>query len=203
MFKHHLLKLATTALNELAESSANDPVSESHYLSLWVTQAIKQKRFDVCLSQQLKEWQQSARTLGQGANLKQQFMSIKRDIEHVDSFSAGVNKSVIEALLSDTEASDWQVSYQLIGRKKLSVKMQQPSSLVIDSACFDKAFDDSGRFVGELVIYIRGDKAQFFKRAYELGVLCYKLSDYKSNVKFHGQFVIAPDNNYPSLPESF
>lgn len=203
MFKHHLLQLATTALDELAESSANDPVSESHYLSLWVTQAIKQKRFDICLSQQLKEWQQSARTMGQGANLKQQFMSIKRDIEHVDGVSAGVTKSVIEALLSDIEASDWQVSYQTIGRKKLSVKMQQSSSLVIDSDSFDKAFDDNGLLVGELFIYLRGDKVEFFKRAYELGVLCYRLSDYKSNVKFHGQFVIAPDNNYPSLPEFF
>lgn len=201
LFKEHLTLLTTTALAELAESSSNDPVSESHYLSLWVTQAIKNKRFDLCMSPLLKQWQQSARTLGQAANLKHQFESIKHDYQYVNNINDAMTKDGLLTLFNAIETTDWQVSYQHLGRKKVAVKMQCSSSLVVDNESFEKAFDENGLLVNQINLFIRGDNKHFFKAAYDCGILCFKLSDYKSVVKFHGQYVIAANNNYPSIAE--
>ncbi|MGB0897902.1 MAG: DUF2913 family protein [Psychrobium sp.] len=201
LFKEHLALLTTTALTELAKSSANDPVSESHYLSLWVTQAIKNKRFDLCMSPLLKQWQQSARTLGQGANLKHQFESIKHDYQHVDNLGETITKDSLLTLFNVIEAADWQVNYQHLGRKKVAIKMLSSSSLVVDNESFEKAFDENGLLVNQINLFIRGNNKHFFKAAYDCGMLCFKLSDYKSVVKFHGQYVIAANNNYASIAE--
>uniref|UniRef100_UPI0018F24C26 DUF2913 family protein n=1 Tax=Vibrio harveyi TaxID=669 RepID=UPI0018F24C26 len=77
-FYQELYKLVTEGLAELQASidagkTPNNPVSETHFISAWVTKAIKQQRYAHCMAKTLMNWQQQARSMGQKAQLRLQF----------------------------------------------------------------------------------------------------------------------------------
>jgi len=49
--------------------------------------------------------------------------------------------------------------------------------------------------------FIRGNHQEFVSRAWKAGFLVHKVSDYKSTVKYHGEYRIYPKNHGESLAE--
>lgn len=202
MFKEQLVTLVTAALEdvETAKSQgrvANNAKSEAHFLSLWVTQAIKQKRFSASMAPLLKNWQQQARTLGQGANLKQEFSHIKLCYQQAcERFN---DDKVLQ--LIDSLDDSWQVGWRANIGKKESLKLNRASSLVVNQDEFDAVFETQQ--TQQFSIFLRGQQQEFIEMALGLGILCFKVSDYKSPIKFHGQFIIDTKNNYSAIPQFF
>lgn len=202
MFKQELLSLVTQGLNdlELAQAKGKVPknsLSESHFFSVWVGQVLKQKRFDISLVPMLTAWQQQARTLGAGANLKQVFAQLKSTYSGIEQASVPLKPEVLENLIASLEGSQWQVSYVDRISKKMSIKTQGLSSLVICDNDLQQAFTAKQT----LHCYVRGQHAQFVDHCYALGLLAYKVTDYKSAVKFHGEYMLHANNNKLKLPE--
>ncbi|WP_305416054.1 DUF2913 family protein, partial [Photobacterium leiognathi] len=77
-FYNEILNVVTEGLSTLvaaqeAGKTQKNPVSETVFLSAWVTKMIKQQRFDHCVSKTLLQWQKQSRTMGKNAQLKVQF----------------------------------------------------------------------------------------------------------------------------------
>jgi len=201
MFKQHLLSLVTQGIDDLAQAQScgrvpKNGLSESHFFSVWIGQSIKSKRFDICVVPLLKSWQQQARTSGAGANLKHHFVMLKQGYSNVPQEQTFDTRTV-EELVSALEGLQWQVTNHVVLGKKSSIKSQGLSSLVIAPADFAAGFGQSG----QLSVYVRGDLQQFVDSCYELGLLAFKMTEYKSIVKFHSHFILDAQNNHHSLPQ--
>lgn len=206
LFREQVYTLATQALESLAQSQANgkvpnNPLSESHFFSVWVSKSLKEKSFDVCMAPLLKHWQQCARTQGAGANLKSEFQSIKNTYQTLDSIGHVVTKQKIENLIACLSTNDWQVNIEPSIGKKHSIKKEKASSLVIDNSKFSCVFNESNELKSALSVFVRGDQQSFIDVAHQQGLLVFKVTDYKSMVKFHGEFIIAPNNNFNAVAQ--
>ncbi len=200
MFKELLLGLVTQGLADLAQAQENGKVpknslSESHFFSVWIGQAIKSKRFDVCLFPLLKRWQQEARTSGAGADLKTTFAQLKSTYSGVVGQPAATKETLAQLVLL-LDAQQWQVTTDTMLGKKTSIKSQGNSSLVIAPTEFDNGFNKSS----QISCYVRGDQQQFIDACYSLGLLVFKKTEYKSIVKFHSHMTLDADNNDQALP---
>lgn len=206
LFREHLYQLSVNALDSLNVAQSNgkvpkNPLSESHFFSVWVSKSLKEKSFDVSMVSLLKQWQQRARTQGAGANLKSEFESIKQTYEGLDNTEHVVTHKQITALMETLTTLDWQINIESHISKKHSVKKEKHSSLVMTNNHLNDSFDSVGILNAPISLFIRGENKAFIDSAYQQGMLVFKVTDYKSIVKFHGEFIIAPNNNFTDMPE--
>jgi len=201
MFKHHLLSVVNQGLLALdvAQSKGKVPknnLSESHFFSVWVGQAIKSKQFDISVLAILKAWQQQARTQGAGANLRQIFSHLQSTYSPLAD-SAALSNEQFEAMLKMLGELGWQLTCDITIKKKLAITSNGNSSLVMAEDDRDNVFLTKNK----VSCYVRGQQQQFIDVCYALGILVFKVTDYKSAVKFHGEFILQINNNYNQLAQ--
>jgi hypothetical protein len=202
---HHVVSSALIDLNEAQNKGKipRNPLSETHFLAAWTTNAMKKKRFDTDVLPTLQAWQRKARSLGKDAALVTTFTNIKNTYEHV--FDADLNpkivtKTQVSDLCESLTLSQWLVNTDLEVGEKLNRHSAGKASLIISSDEFESHFAE-GELVKPISLYVRGDVTEALKAAYEQSLLLYKVTDYKSKVKYHGEYIIYPHNDGVYLPE--
>ncbi|MCP5076742.1 MAG: DUF2913 family protein [Psychromonas sp.] len=209
LFSQEIYTLISTALTELQASQASgrtpqNPLNEAHYLGAWVTTAMKQKRFDGITVPTLKAWQSKARSLGKNAGLKEQFIYLEKCYSQVLDETKqvqAVNLSQLQALIAKLEAEQWMVNTDLIVGNKLNRHSGGAASLIICEQQMLDCFNEEGVLIKAISLYLRGDLQELVTGAFEQNLLLHKMTDYKSKVKYHGEFVIYPNNDGDKLPE--
>ena len=207
-FSTSIYQVVTQALTELNEAQLKgklpkNPVSETHFLAAWTTNAIKKKRFESEVVPSLTIWQRKARSLGKNAALVETFTAIKKSYEHVldDNLKTKpVNKDQLIKLCEKLAESQWMVNTDLEVGDKLNRHSGGQASMIICSQAFENNFE-YGLLAKPLSLYIRGDVPEALQAAYEQSLLLYKVTDYKSKVKYHGEFIVYPNNDGTFLPE--
>lgn len=208
-FNQEIYKLVSEGLQELAESQQSgktpqNPVSETHFLSAWVTKAIKQQRFDHCVAKTLVAWQQQARSMGKNARLKQQFEHIRQTYAGIPRDADAVKPTTeqqIQALYRELEQADWLVTTGYEVNRKVTHHTDGQASLVVCAKQYQDAISAQGEIIKPISLYIRGDVKHLIDTAYQQGLLLYKVTDYKSKVKYHGEYIVYPHNEGAHLPE--
>ncbi len=209
LFSQEIYKLISSALAELDASQASgktarNPLSEAHYLGAWVTMAMKKKRFDPIVLETLQGWQRQARSLGKNAGLKEQFIYLEKCYSQVLDADKQVQPVCIEQLnnlYSALRELQWLVTTDLEVGDKLNRHSGGQDSLIV---CVDKivgSFDIQGTLSKPLSLYVRGNQQVIIDLAFKQNLLLYKKTDYKSKVKYHGEFIVYPNNDGHSLPE--
>ncbi|MEI6895746.1 MAG: DUF2913 family protein [Colwellia sp.] len=209
LFSQEIYSLISTALSELeaSQTSGRTPknaLNEAHYLGAWVTTAMKQKRFDRITVPTLKAWQSKARSLGKNAGLKEQFYYLQQCYNQVLDANHQVQTvryAQIEKLVAQLEAEQWMVNTDLIVGDKLNRHSGGATSLIICEQQLNNNFDDKGVLIKPISLYLRGDLHILINHAFVQNLLLHKITDYKSKVKYHGEFVIYPNNDGDQLPE--
>lgn len=209
LFSHEVYKLITSALNELKASQASartphNPLSEAHFLGAWVTTAIKQKRFDSVVLETLKGWQSQARSLGKNAGLKEQFTYLEKcysQILDTDQQLQPVTKEQFNKLYAALNELQWMVTTDLKVGDKLNRHSGGKDSLVVCAEKTADSFNKQNILIAPLSLYVRGNQQLIIDLAFKQNLLLYKKTDYKSKVKYHGEFIVYPNNNGNSLPE--
>ncbi|NAW66055.1 DUF2913 family protein [Photobacterium halotolerans] len=209
VFYQALNKLVNEGLAELQSSVAagktpNNPVSETHFMSAWITKVIKQQRYDHCVAKTLLGWQQMARSMGKQAQLKLKFEHLAWALSGVlteEGTTSAVKAEQLDALYSALQQLDWVVATEYEVNRKVTHHTDGQASLVVCAMQFKEAFDEAGVLVKPLSVYVRGNTQQCIDLAYQQGLLLYKVTDYKSLVKYHGEYLLYPDNAGDYLPE--
>jgi len=202
---HQVVSQALVDLNE-AQSKGKipkNPLSETHFLAAWTTNAIKKKRFDSDVVPTLIIWQRKARSLGKNAGLVEIFTAIKNNYEHVfdeNLKTKPVDKKQISALCETLTEQQWMVNTDLEVGEKLNRHSGGQASMIICSQAFENDFEHN-LLAKPISLYIRGDVTEAVQAAYKQSLLLYKVTDYKSKVKYHGEYVIYPNNDGTFLPE--
>ncbi|NIY93814.1 DUF2913 family protein [Vibrio diazotrophicus] len=201
--------VVNSALSELAaehESGklVNAPVANNHFLVHWVSKAIKTQRFDRCVVDDLTRWLKAGRSKGNQSELLFTFKRISAFYKNFYQSETNnvITDSKIEALLDQMEQADWEVSTSepLVGAGKVQIFTDGQNSLALCSEQCDSCFD------GELMVkpmnwFVRGNHAQFVEMASAAGFMVHKQTDYKSNVKYHGEYLVFPANQGKQLAE--
>ncbi|WP_064603428.1 DUF2913 family protein [Photobacterium sp. J15] len=209
-FYQEIYKLVSDGLNELAESvqsgkTPGNPVSETNFLNLWVTKVIKQQRYHHCVAKTLLGWQQQARSMGKNAQLKQQFDHIRQTLAGIpreeNDEAKPTTAAQIHSLYEKLEQADWVVATEYEVNRKVTHHTDGQASLVVCAKQYKESVSEQGEVVKPLSFYIRGDVREFVDAAYEQGLLMYKVTDYKSIVKYHGEYMVYPVNAGMCLPE--
>jgi hypothetical protein len=207
-FSTSIHQVVTTALADLHEAQLKgkipkNPLSETHFLAAWTTNAMKKKRFESDVLPTLKIWQRKARSLGKNAALVETFEAIKAHYEHVfdqDLKAKPVHKQQIIDLCDKLTELQWMVNTDLEVGEKLNRHSAGQASMIICSQQFEQCFED-GLLVKPISLYIRGDLPEALQAAFEQSLLLYKVTDYKSKVKYHGEYIIYNNNEGEFLPE--
>ncbi|MEZ8143845.1 hypothetical protein A1OO_08855 [Enterovibrio norvegicus FF-33] len=202
-----------SALSELNDAKAagkiqNNPVSEDSFLCRWVAQSIKKQRFDNVVLKDLTRWVQQGRSMGKHANLKGQMLHIASVYHH--QFPDGdehvaVTIAQFDDLLTELEKNDWMVHTDQEISRKMRVISDGQHSFVANSAAVEKSFNEAGELVKPMSLYVRGPEAWFIEAFLANGLLATKVTDYKSIIKYHGEYKIWPRNQADCLvvlPES-
>jgi hypothetical protein len=202
---HHVVCSALTELNEAQAKGKipRNPLSETHFLAAWTTNAMKKKRFETDVLPTLQTWQRKARSLGKDAALVTTFTAIKNTYEHVfdaDFKPKAVTKTQMSNLCEALSSLQWLVNTDLEVGEKLNRHSAGQASLIISSDQFESHFI-SDELIKPISLYIRGDVGEALQTAYEQCLLLYKVTDYKSKVKYHGEYIIYPNNDGLFLPE--
>lgn len=209
LFSQEIYTLIDSALSELTASqesgrTPNNALSEAHYLGAWVTTAIKSKRFDTSLIEILKGWQRQARSLGKNAGLKDQFIYLQQCYSQVldeKKQVQDVKESQLISLYSALQAQDWLVTTDLVVGERLNRHSGGKNSLIVCAQQIQDCFNEQKMLIKPISLYVRGDQPTIVDVAFLDNILLYKKTDYKSNVKYHGEFIVYPQNNGDSLPE--
>lgn len=207
-FSTSIHQVVTQALADLEAAQLKgkipqNPLSETHFLAAWTTNAIKKKRFDTDVVPTLQIWQRKARSLGKNAALVSTFKAIKLAYEHVfdENLQAKpVNKSQLVGLCNKLTELQWMVNTDLEVGERLNRHSAGQASLIICSNEFESHFDNE-ILIKPVSVYIRGDVTEALSAAFEQSLLLYKVTDYKSKVKYHGEYIIYMNNNGDFLPE--
>ncbi|CAK4068159.1 MULTISPECIES: DUF2913 family protein [Vibrio] len=203
-------KLVNTALAELAAEhksgkAVNAPAANNLYLLRWVTRAIKAQRFPRVVSGDLIRWQKMGRSKGNDAGLMMTFERISK--YYAQFFPEGQQDRVIKdheinAFIDMMEEQGWEVttSEALVDCGKIQIFTEGPNSLAMCTEQCESCFD------GEVMIkpmnwFVRGHHADFIEKASAAGFMVHKVTDYKSNVKYHGEYLVYPDNRGEHLAE--
>lgn len=208
VYYQEIQHVVNQGLAELNEEQARgrvpkNPVSETHFIVRWVTKAIKTHRFDRCVVKDLMGWQQEGRSKGTSAGLKVRFEHISAlygRVVPVDSDVEKITQDEITALLAQFEDESWFVvtDHEISGKAKLF--SDGDNSLVVCKAKLESVFD-AGVLVKPLTCYVRGNHNEFLEMTAKAGLLVHKKSDYKSIVKYHGEYQIWPENQSSELAE--
>ncbi|OBU20298.1 DUF2913 family protein [Photobacterium aquimaris] len=209
IFFNEIYNVVSSGLTALQEAQATgkaqkNPVSESIFLSAWVTKVLKQHSFDRCVVKTLQEWQQQSRTMGKNAQLKLHFSRLAdtyAQVTNEQGQSTVITPAVMTTFYTALEQQDWLVTNEYEVNRKVSHHTDGKASLVVCCAQYAEAMGDGDELVKPLSLYVRGNAQQFIDIAYQHGILLYKITDYKSKVKFHGEYVIYPHNAGGHLPE--
>ena len=209
LFSQEIYTLLSTALSELEASQASgrtpkNPLNEAHYLGAWVTNAMKQKRFDNITVPILKAWQSKARSLGKNSGLKAQFVYLQKCYQQIldeNQQVQAVTKAQLESLVDQLITQQWMVNTDLVVGNKLNRHSGGAASLIICAEEFSKCFDDEGVLIKPISLYVRADLQELVECAFAQNLLLHKMTDYKSKVKYHGEFIIYPNNDGDKLPE--
>lgn len=200
--------LINTAVDELSQAQqlkkiGTNPVAETHFLTAWLTNSLKNKRFDKELVPLLKSWQQQSRSSGKNCTLINDFKAFKQAYNNIADTQCqplAINKNQLLKLLSMLNEKNWLTHTESLISKKSSFRSGGQHSLLICSEQFEINFCD-GILDNPISLYIRGDVKLVVKLALECGLLIYKKTDYKSLVKYHGEYLIYPYNSAQLLPE--
>ncbi|GAK82701.1 hypothetical protein JCM19238_244 [Vibrio ponticus] len=203
-------KLVNAALEDIhaehqAKKLVNAPVANNNFMIRWVTKALKSQRFHRCVVDDLTRWQKAGRTKGNDSNLMftfERISSFYRDFFPVEQDAKVIKDSDVEAFLDVMEQAGWEVSTSepLVGVGKVQLFTEGQNSLALCSEQCEKCFD------GELLVkpmnwFVRGNHALFVEAASKAGFMVHKVTDYKSNVKYHGEYIVFPENKGAQLAE--
>ncbi|MDW6003848.1 DUF2913 family protein [Vibrio mangrovi] len=210
-YHDEIQRLVDTALAELSQAHqhgklADAPVANNHFLIRWVTNALKQQRFHRCVGNDLTSWQKAGRSQGNNAGLERIFRQISA---YYHSFFSVDNQSVqeitdqqIEQFLDEMTAEGWDISTAepLVGCGKVQLFTESPNSLALCAEQCESCFDGAV-LVRPMSLFVRGNHAQFIDKAWRAGFMVHKQTNYKSNVKYHGEYLIYPGNRGEQLAE--
>lgn len=196
-----------SALAELETAKAsgklqNNPVSEESFLCRWVAQAIKKQRFKNSVSREMTHWVQQGRSMGKNANIKGQMAHIAKVYHHY--FSTGddhpaLTRTQFDNLIGALEKADWMIHTEYEISRKVRVISDGQHSFAVCSTALAKSFNEEGELVKPLSLYVRGPEPWFVETMREHGFLVTKVTDYKSIVKYHGEYQIWPCNRADRL----
>ncbi|KOO03533.1 DUF2913 family protein [Vibrio nereis] len=202
--------LVNAALDELAAEhksgkQVNAPVANNHYLVRWVTRAIKSQRFPRCVGDDLIRWQKAGRSKGNDAGLMFTFQRIRKfyaEFFPSDKEDRVIKDSDVEAFLDVMEKEGWEVSTseELVGCGKIQIFTEGQNSLALCANQSESCFDGED-LVKPMSWFVRGNHAQFIEKAAAAGFMVHKVTDYKSNVKYHGEYLVFPGNRGQHLAE--
>ncbi|OBT13497.1 alpha-acetolactate decarboxylase [Vibrio sp. UCD-FRSSP16_10] len=216
-YAEQMLELVDLALLDIEQQHklgklADTPVSNTNFLVRWITKSIKEKRFSTLMAKDLIAWQKLGRSKGSKTGLSLRFQTLSKFYSAF--FAKGqpikpVLDSQIEKLMDDMEALGWSVSneFDLTGTGKSQVFTDGESSFVLCEKQCESCFDgDCDGGAGEALVrpmsfYVRGNHNQFIEQALQCGLMLHKQTDYKSKVKYHGEYIIYPKNQGPILAE--
>ncbi|WP_435234406.1 DUF2913 family protein [Psychromonas sp. PT13] len=209
IFSQEIYQLTSLALSELDASQASgrtmrNVLSEAHYLGAWVTTAIKKKRFDSIVLATLQLWQKKARSLGKNAGLKEQFTYLQKCYNRIldeKKESQAINIEQFTALYAALTEQQWLVTTDLEVVDKLNRHSDGKDSLIVCATQIENCFDEQGVLIKPISLYVRGNQQTVITLAFEQHILLHKQTDYKSKVKYHGEFVVYPHNDGNFLPE--
>lgn len=196
-----IFELAQTALAELAQARSsgkvpNNPRSQAHFFSAWVTRAIKTQRFPHCVAKTLQSWQKAARTQGVNAAIDVQLENIVATYQPLihNGAMAPISQQQLLDLFDQLDNNDWYVERDYPIDRKVSHHTDGQASLVVCSKQWAQVFNPELQLVRPISLYARGNIQQLVNMAYQQQLLLHKVSDYKSLVKFHGELVVYPAN---------
>ncbi|CAH8194160.1 MULTISPECIES: DUF2913 family protein [Vibrio] len=202
-------RVVNTALEELqaehqAGKLADAPLANNHFLVHWVSKALKAQRFERCVVDDLNRWQKAGRSKGNQSELLFTFKRISAFYAHFfnGDFDNKITDKRIEAFLDFMEAEGWDVNNcdPLVNVGKVQIFTDGQNSFALCGDQCDNCFD------GELMVkpmnwFVRGHHADFVEKAFQAGFMLYKRTDYKSNVKYHGEYLVYPNNQGPQVAE--
>ena len=207
LFSQEIYKLINCALTELSTSQASgrtqsNQLSEAHYIGAWITMAIKKKRFDSIVLETLKGWQKQARSLNKNAGLKEKFIALKKCYQQIldkDNQVQPVSVDKFTTLYAQLTEQQWMVTTDLVIGDRLNRPSDGLSSLIVCAEQMQSCFAQ-GILIKPLTLYIRGDFQELVELAFQQGLLLYKKTANKSKVKYHGEFIVYPNNDGATLP---
>ena len=94
-----------------------------------------------------------------------------------------------------------KVNIVLVVGNKLNRHSGGAASLIICEDEMLSCFDDQGLLIKPISLYLRGELQVLVEAAFKQNLLLHKMTDYKSKVKYHGEFIIYPNNDGDKLPE--
>ncbi|OEF23511.1 DUF2913 family protein [Vibrio rumoiensis] len=186
-----------------ASKLANTPITNTHFLARWVTKSIKSQCYDACVKDDLIRWQKASRSKGAGSDLLGTFeriSSVYQRIVPIGEEHAPVLDSDIEAFMDHMENLGWEVVNEFELTEKTQIFADQPNSFVLCAKQCDDCFDGTD-LVKPMSFYVRGNHVAFVEEATKNGFLLHKQTDYKSIVKYHGEYRIYPNNHGKKLAE--
>lgn len=203
-FQENMFAFVQSALNELDAAKSQGkvsatPVSEENYLAVWLTRAIKQQRFASIIAPNLLGWQKQARSHGSKAGLKNCFEAISATYQYPTINQQPIDSNVIETWLNELAELGWQTVTEHVVDRKVTHFTAGQASLVICRNNAEKALKE--HVTAPLVLYVRGPVPQLIATAAKHGLFIFKSTDYKSKVKYHGEYRIYPNNDGPKVPE--
>lgn len=215
IYRKELQRLISTALSDLEQAhqggkTPNSPVSNNHYLVRWVTKSLKQQDFDRCVVADLTRWQKQGRSKGNQADLYSTFKSIFAFYQQFfpDGDGKVLRDSDIERFLEKMESLNWEVSTSepLVDCGKVQIFTEGPNSLALCANQCDSCFETVEGQEEEILSkpmhwFVRGHHAGFITLAAEAGFMVHKVTDYKSSVKYHGEYIVFPNNEGTQLAE--
>ncbi|MCL9777356.1 DUF2913 family protein [Vibrio methylphosphonaticus] len=200
--------VVNSALEELNQGHQSgkvidSPTSNNLFLLRWVTKSIKSQRFHKVVAPDIIRWQKMGRSKGNDAMLESTFRRIAAYYnEFFGAETKVVTDAMIEAFLEQMEQADWGVTTSEIltdGSKVQFFTDGQNSFALCANQC-DDCFDGE-KLVKPMSWFVRGNHAEFITKAYEAGFMLHKRTDYKSKVKYHGEYLVYPMNQGPQLVE--
>ncbi|WP_105902727.1 DUF2913 family protein [Vibrio gangliei] len=200
-YSQEIQRVVNTALSELKQQHqngklANTPITNTHFIARWVTKSIKSQQFDRCVKDDLVRWQKASRSKGSASELLATFERIAKLYQTflpVDGEPKPVKDADIEAFMDHMENKGWEVVNEFELTEKTQIFADQANSFVLCAKQCDDCFDGEW-LVKPMSFYVRGNHAEFITEATEHGFLLHKQTDYKSIVKYHGEYLIYPNN---------
>ncbi|RXJ74252.1 hypothetical protein CS022_04115 [Veronia nyctiphanis] len=206
-YVEEIQRLVDTALNELEKAISekkiqSGPVSEEAFLCRWIAQAIKKQRFGNIVAREMTTWLQQGRSMGKHANVKGHLLHIQNVYQHFfpdGEPPAPVTHRQFEELIASLDNEEWMVHTEYEINRKVRVISDGLYSFAVCSETMVKAFDGRGVLVKPLSLFVRCPEPMFVKLATKQNLLVSKVSDYKSIVKYHAEYMLWPENRATCL----
>lgn len=209
IYSIEIQNVVNLALEELEQQHkkgkvANTPVSNTYFLVRWVTLSLKTQRFDRCVRDDLVRWQKMGRSKGTQSELMFTFRNISKfygQLLPIDKEPKAILDSDIEAFLEVLEKANWGVSTEFELTEKIQVFTEGDNSFLLCAKQCDDCFEGGSELVKPMSFFVRGHHAEFVRLASDFGFMLHKRTDYKSVVKYHGEYLIYPKNQGNQVAE--